>query len=241
MVAKADGTYAGMGVRLAKNESDARKLVDVLAKQRQAICLQEYIVGRPANRAVVCWDGKILAGISVEAVETQYAFGPASVVRVIDQPEMAAASDNLVKHLGLSGFVGFDFILDLANRAWLLEMNARVTPICHMSFANGTDLAAALYQRMSGVRVTRTAPTDLEKTIVLFPQGIVPSRRSLNLSSTYFSSYHDVPWEEPALVRASIDHALRRKSFMTRLRHRLTGSGKNLEGLPEFPLDLSGT
>ena len=80
---------------------------------------------------MICWKGKVLAGISVEAVEVTQERGPASVVRVIDHLEMATVCEHVVKRLELSGFVGFDFILDCANRAWLLEMNPRVTPICH--------------------------------------------------------------------------------------------------------------
>jgi predicted ATP-grasp superfamily ATP-dependent carboligase len=86
---------------------------------RRTISLQEYIVGRPSNRAVICWKGKVLAGISVEAVEVTQERGPASVVRVIDHLEMATVCEHVVKRQELSGFVGFDFILDCANRAWL--------------------------------------------------------------------------------------------------------------------------
>jgi predicted ATP-grasp superfamily ATP-dependent carboligase len=229
IVVKADGTYGGLGVGLAKDEIEARKLVDTLARGQRTVSMQEYIVGRPANRAVVCLEGKVLAGISVEALETRFDFGPASVVRVIDQPEMTAAADRMVAHLGLSGFVGFDFILDRENRAWLLEMNARVTPTCHICFADGTDLPAALYQRMSGVKVTRTAPSELKNTIVLFPQGLLPSRQSLPLSPTYLASYHDVPWEEPALVRASLDFALKRP-VVERLHYRFLKVRKQLFG-----------
>jgi ATP-grasp domain len=229
LVVKADGTYAGMGVRLAGNEDQARKLVDVLGRQGHAVCLQEYIVGRPANRAVVCYSGKVLAGISVEAIETKFAFGPASVVRVIDHPEITAICNSLVSHFGLSGFAGFDFILDSENRPWLLELNARVTPTCHLNLADGTDLASALGFRLSGIRTTRASPAELERTIVLFPQGMVPSRHSLNLSSIYLSSYHDVPWDEPDLVRASIDSAVRR-GFVRRLMDRLSSLRREAQG-----------
>jgi predicted ATP-grasp superfamily ATP-dependent carboligase len=31
----------------------------------------------------------------------------------------------MVERLNLSGFVGFDFVLDSSNQAWLIEMNPR--------------------------------------------------------------------------------------------------------------------
>src|SRR5262249_15880526 len=44
---------------------------------RRTISLQQYILGRPSNRAVICWKGKVLAGISVEVVELKRECGPA--------------------------------------------------------------------------------------------------------------------------------------------------------------------
>jgi hypothetical protein len=222
LIVKVDGTYAGMGVRRARNKTDAQNLVDFFGRAGQTVCLQQYITGRPANRAVICHRGQALAGISVETIESPFEFGPASVVRTINHPEMVDACDRLVAHLGLSGFVGFDFILDAKNQAWLLELNPRVTPICHLNFTDGTDLASTLRLRLSGVRVTRTSPIPLEGSIALFPNGIVPKGRIDHLSAVYFSSHHDVPWDELALVRASIDAATRR-TIMTRITDRLSG------------------
>jgi hypothetical protein len=143
---------------------------------RRTISLQEYIVGRPSNRAVICWKGKVLAGISVEAVEVTQERGPASVVRVIDHLEMATVCEHVVKRLELSGFVGFDFILDCANRAWLLEMNPRATPICHFFLVDGTNLAGSLYAQMKGrLPLSRLAPVNRD-LIALFPSKIVKRR-----------------------------------------------------------------
>src|SRR5208283_1453997 len=99
------------------------------------ISLQHYVRGVPANRATVCWQGEVLAGLSVEAVETNTETGFATVVRVVDLPEMADSARVLARTLGLSGFIGFDFIIEAATgRAVLLEMNPRPTQTCHLSF-----------------------------------------------------------------------------------------------------------
>jgi hypothetical protein len=42
---------------------------------------------------------------------------------------MKAAAEIMARQLRLSGFLGFDFIIDRHDRAWLLEMNPRATPI----------------------------------------------------------------------------------------------------------------
>jgi glutathione synthase/RimK-type ligase-like ATP-grasp enzyme len=172
---------------------------------RRTISLQERIMGRPCNRAVICWKGKVLAGISVEAVEVTYAHGPASVVKLMDHFEMAMACERMVKRLHLSGFVGFDFILDSANRAWLLEMNPRVTQTCHFLLADGTNLAGSLYTQMNRQPPpVRLAPIHRD-LIALFPNEILRCP-----SSNYLQScQHDVPWEEPELVRSVLNEALR--------------------------------
>jgi hypothetical protein len=154
---------------------------------------------------VICWKGKVLAGISVEAIEVSDEHGPASVVRIIDHPEMAMAAEHMVKRLHLSGFFGFDFVLDFVNRAWLLEMNPRVTPICHFSLADGTNLAGSLYAQLKGeLPPSRSAPFHRDM-IALFPDGIVASQSHKYLESCEV----DVPWDEPELVRYVLNQKLR--------------------------------
>jgi glutathione synthase/RimK-type ligase-like ATP-grasp enzyme len=230
IVVKADHSDGGRCVRTVKSRSDLRNTVwelqtpcswrarplfgAILGSKamslltfplRRTISLQDYIVGRPANRAVLCWKGKVLAGISVEAVEVTHDRGPASVVRLIDHPEMAEAADHVVRHLNLSGFVGFDFIVDAANQAWLLEMNPRVTPICHLALADGTNLAGSLYKQMTS-QLPRSRDVPIRHDVIaLFPNEVIRSP-----SSDYLTScQHDVPWEEPELVRNILNRELR--------------------------------
>ena len=172
---------------------------------RRTISLQEHIVGRPGNRAVICWKGKVLAGISVEVVEVTHERGAASVIRLIDHPEMAVACERMVERLHLSGFVGFDFMIDSASRAWLLEMNSRVTQISHFSLADGTDLAAVLYTQLRS-RPPLPRPVSIKRDLIaLFPNEIIRSPSSGYL----LSGQHDVPWEEPELVRGVLNQVRR--------------------------------
>jgi glutathione synthase/RimK-type ligase-like ATP-grasp enzyme len=230
VVVKADHSEGGRSVRIVNREADLRPVIWELQAPctwrgrrffgamlgsealsllklplRRAISLQEYIVGRPGNRAVICWKGKVLAGISVEVVEVTHERGPASVIRLVDHLEMATVCERMVKRLHLSGFVGFDFIIDSANRAWLLEMNPRVTQICHFSLSDGTDLAGALYTQMKS-QPPHPRPALINRDLIaLFPNEITRSP-----SSSYFRScQHDVPWEEPELVRGVLNQMRR--------------------------------
>jgi glutathione synthase/RimK-type ligase-like ATP-grasp enzyme len=240
IVVKADQSYGGACVRIANSEAAVRTAVwelqtpstwrgilrrlcgrilgsEVFARfslpLRRTISLQQYIEGRPCNRAVLCWKGKVLAGLSAEAVEVLKENGPASVVRLIDHPEMTRVAEHMVECLNLSGFVGFDFVVDSANRAWAIEINPRVTPICHLSLANGANLPAYLYRQMSGLPPLPLPASANHDVIALFPAEIMRSS-----SSEYIrSSQHDVPWSEPHLVKCVLDQALRTR-FSTRVR-----------------------
>ncbi|MFZ0640465.1 MAG: ATP-grasp domain-containing protein, partial [Candidatus Acidiferrales bacterium] len=130
-----------------------------------------------------------------------YTGGPASVLRAIDNAEMSLAIKKVVRRLELSGLHGFDFILDeQTGNAHLIEMNPRATQVGHLTLGPGRDLPAALYAAASGMPL-RTAPKITENdTIALFPQEWIRNRASAFLES----GYHDVPWEQPELVRACV-------------------------------------
>src|SRR5262249_53298322 len=105
----------------------------------------------------------------------------------------------------LSGFIGFDFILDSSGQAWIIEMNPRVTPICQLSLADGTNLTATLYAHMVG-RVPLPETTSFTpELIALFPDEV------LRLPSSEYLQWcrHDVPWDEPELVCTLLSQALR--------------------------------
>jgi predicted ATP-grasp superfamily ATP-dependent carboligase len=181
-----------------------RTFLDLAGARSVAIEIQEFVPGLPANRAVLCHAGKVLAGFSVLALKTAYPGGPASVVRVIDHTEMTETVKALVARLGLSGFCGFDFVIDPAGRAYLLELNPRATPVSHLALAGGTHLPAALYRQMTG-RNPRSAPTEIpRKVIALFPTEWQRDRSSVFLSE----AHHDLPSSDPALLaRVGLSYA----------------------------------
>ena len=220
-VLKADGTWGGRGVRLAYKFEDATKYFDKLSRPcdfRRAIkrrfinrdsfylrewwlgrapkiVAQRFIDGRPANCAVFCSKGEVLASIAVEVVSASGLTGPASVVRVIEGQEMMQAAAAIASRLRLSGFFGLDFVLDEAGASYLLEINPRCTPPCHLSVGDGRDLVRALWKQLSG----QTAPARRIQTenrmIAYFPQAWLENSEFLH------SSFHDVPEGEPELER----------------------------------------
>ena len=225
---KADSTWGGTGVRIVDTIEDAksacRELRIAAASSRSAtprkfpwlgkrlawprlfgerlvVNAQEFVAGCDAISEVACWQGKVLASLQFRVLSKQYAFGPASAVRLIENTEMAVAIEKIVRHLGLSGLHGFDFISqqDTGN-PHLIEMNPRATQVGHLNFGLGRDLPAALYAAVTqeSIRIARKITEN--QTIALFPQEWARNRASEYLES----GYHDVPWEEPELVRSCI-------------------------------------
>jgi hypothetical protein len=222
-VLKANGTSGGDGVRIVRNAEDAeralrnlqsppsplravkRALIDqdktllwpAALRRRFVVNAQEFVAGREATSAVACWQGKVLAGLHFEVLNKRDSAGPSSVLRLIENAEMAFAAETVVRELKLSGLHGFDFMLDAGN-AYLIEINPRATQVGHLTLGPGRDLPAALYAALTGETVHPAAKLTEKDTIALFPQEWMRDPASPFLQS----SYHDVPWDEPELLRA---------------------------------------
>jgi biotin carboxylase len=230
-VLKADGTCGGRGVRIAGNPQEAevafqqlnsppellrtvkRSVFDqdwsllepCLRRTLPTVNIQRFVPGPDATITVACWQGEVLASIAVEVLKTCKPKGPASVVQLIVNPEMQSAAEILVHRLGLSGLLGFDFVLDQATgTAHLIEMNPRATPTAHLALGTGRDLPAALGAAMLGAALPETESITARDRIALFPSEWLNDSASRWLQC----AYHDVPWAEPRLVNLGVKNKL---------------------------------
>jgi hypothetical protein len=226
-VLKANGTSGGEGVRVVHTLEEAerafrdlqappllaraakRALIDQdkslvwasLLRHRSVVNAQAFVPGREATSTVACWKGAVLASLHFEVVHKRSSAGPSSVLRLIENAEMAAAAEKMVRRLGLSGIHGFDFMLEEhAGNAHLIEINPRATQVGHLALGPGHDLPAALYSAVSGEPVHAAPKVTENEIITLFPQEWMRDPASSFLTS----GYHDVPWEEPELLRACV-------------------------------------
>ncbi len=224
-VLKANGTSGGDGVRVVHTFEEAerafrtlqappllaravkRALVNQdrtlvwpsLLRHRSVVNAQVFVAGREATSTVVCWEGNVLASLHFEVINKRDSAGPSSVVRLTENPEMSSAAEKMVRRLRLSGLHGFDFMLEAhTGDAYLIEINPRSTQVGHLALGPGRDLPAALYSALSGQAVHAAPKVTENDTIALFPQEWMRDPDSAFLQS----GYHDVPWEEPELLRA---------------------------------------
>jgi biotin carboxylase len=224
-VLKANGTSGGEGVRVVHTIEEAyrawrelqapplfaraakRALIDQdktliwpsVLRRRSVVNAQEFVPGREATSAVACWRGTVLACLHFEVLQKRDSAGPSSVLRLIENPEMSAAAEKMVRRLDLSGLHGFDFMLEAqTGNAHLIEINPRATQVGHLTLGPGRDLPAALYAAVTGEDLHPAPRLTENETIALFPQEWMRDPDSAFLQS----SYHDVPWDEPELLRA---------------------------------------
>jgi glutathione synthase/RimK-type ligase-like ATP-grasp enzyme len=241
---KADETSGGEGVRIIHGTEGADPAFAALRgrpgrgresgsfpRSKPGLQVQQFIEGRDATTSVACWQGRVVASIHGEVLKTMYARGPASVLRLIDHPEMDQCAERLVRRLGLSGIFGFDFRLEAdTGKARLIEMNARATQISHLAPGEGSNLPAALQAAMSGAPAAPAKQLSGKNIIVLFPQ-----EWSRDPGSEFLASgFHDVPWQEPGLVKYCVENhppssqnrrVAEAKSLLQMVRRKIHGNG----------------
>ena len=131
-------------------------------------------------------------------------------MRLIDNADMSAAAEKMVRRLNLSGVHGFDFMLEeQTGNAYLIEMNPRATQVGHLALGSGRDIPAALYAALSGKDVQPAPKVTENDTIALFPQEWIRDPESPFLRS----AYHDIPWEEPELIRDCVSNRRKQSSW----------------------------
>jgi predicted ATP-grasp superfamily ATP-dependent carboligase len=206
LILKAENTCAGFGTSICRDRAalsagfsyfDARYGARNLPLS--TITVQRFITGRTAMRAVATYEGKVLAGLSAYKLETHPApTGPSTVVDFFENDEMERAVASVTHAFNLSGFASFDFMIEAeTGAAYLIELNPRPTPICHLGGAFGDDLCGALWQRVTGSPPVAVLPRAEGRRVALFPQ-----EWARVADSPYFQqAFHDVPWGEPELMR----------------------------------------
>jgi hypothetical protein len=228
LVLKADGSSSGEGVAIVNSAKEAveafrmlqsppklvrtlkwmivnhnfRPVIPTLLRRKSIVNVQSYISGRDATSLIACWHGRLLAELQFEVLSVQKAAGPASILKLTCHSEMSQTATQIADKLQLSGLYGFDFILeDATQHAHLVEMNPRTTQVGHLALGPGRDIPASLYAALMEEEVLPRPKVTNKDVIVLFPEGWLrdPTNSSLK------TGYHDVPWDEPDLVRSLVD------------------------------------
>lgn len=247
-VLKLDGTWGGEGVVIARTPDGAKAAFQKLSKpdtllrawkrllinrdlislwsrrkrKKSSVTVQQFVQGRPANTMFACWNGEVLASLTVEVLAAQSATGAATVVRLIKNEEIDRASELLAKRFKLSGFHGLDFILEeLSGAAFLIELNPRCTQLGHLNVRNRGSLAESICTKLGCTLSAEVLSTGLQQdvavgtTVAFFPQAL-----KWNSTSEYLHrGMHDVPWEELALVQELLRKSWPERQWLSKIYH----------------------
>ncbi len=247
-VLKADGTWGGDGVIIARTREEARAafrklahpasrlrsvarafrrrdahfLLSAFAPKQSAVSVQNFVAGKPAASAFAAWKGNVAGAVYYDMVKTDGPMGPPNVIRRVDCPEIAEVTRKVAAHFGLSGLHGLDFIRDAEGHVHLLEINPRATQGGTLGFGPGRDAPAALAGCIAPDAKARAAiENDL---VAIFPR----EWRHDPLSPWLTRAHHDVPWDDPGVLQASLGMKPPRR----KARRGLTASSVRPQALP---------
>jgi ATP-grasp domain len=224
-VLKLDGTWGGEGVMVVHSLTEATERFHSTPKTLKAwmawkrylvnrhffalwvwqrrktskMTIQEFIPGRPATTMFACWRGEVLASSTVKVLASQAPTGAANVIQVLKNDEIEEAVRLLARKFQLSGFHGLDFVLEQdTDAAYLLELNPRATQLGHLNLSAHGDLAGVMAAKVKNEAPDSIASENqIQSAVAFFPFAFKSNPGSVYLHQ----GYHDVPWDEPALVR----------------------------------------
>jgi hypothetical protein len=231
LVLKTDGTAAGAGVRIcgtaAEAEAAHRELsrttgAEAARRSRPAAVdrflfgratapaprmhAQGFVRGREAMRLFLAADGREICGVSAsKVVRSNEGLGPATVVELIDHPEMAAATRAFAAAAEYAGLGSMDFLVEEGSgNAYAIEVNARLTALVHLGPLAGVDFGGRwLHALRDGPHPEgRYRPGA---RVALFPREWLRDPASPHLRECYV----DAPLDDPALLQAMVEHAQR--------------------------------
>jgi predicted ATP-grasp superfamily ATP-dependent carboligase len=214
IVLKRDHSTAGEGVAIVESSAELAAAFERLARPDPsalapaspsgAVLIQVLVEGDVHYENTAAWNGRRIGGFAVHRLEyADDVKGPAAVIRCYRSDEIGDFSSRLVHGFGMTGLFATEYIVErTSGRAYLLEVNRRMTPGLHVGSRIGVDLCAALHAAMHGLAPTTRADMDEgeEHLNVHFPQEWLRDPRS-----SYLRNHPvDMPWDEPELIKAML-------------------------------------
>lgn len=227
-VIKSDGSWGGEGVCVVRSREEAKEafrklafppprwrslaralrrkdahfLHEAIMPKPRTISMQKFIAGHPAASAFAAKNGEIVASIAYDVLVAQGTIGPPNVIHRVNCPQIHDAACKVARRFGLSGMHGLDFIRDMNGDVHLIEINPRATQGGTLPFGAGRDLPAALAAVLSSANSGIRAPIKND-VVAFFPRAWQSDAGQQWLPS----AHHDIPWDDPAVLRTILNMA----------------------------------
>ena len=166
------------------------------------IDVQKAIRGAPAMFNAVALSGTPLAGFAGRRHEGAANGGPSSVVWLGAHAEMERAAFAMIRAMGASGFVNFDFMIeDETGDIYLLECNPRPSQVMHLGETAGVNVCDALARGLRGEPNQAAAANTDGRVTALFPQEWLRDRDAALARGPGL----DAPLDDPKLLEYMIE------------------------------------
>lgn len=209
VVLKQEASRGGVGTYILDNEAALRDFASAqLGRGGSPWVAQGFIPGGLGMHAVFADRGRVLAQASAVQLQRRSSrvTAPSSVVTLLAHEEMAASCAAFVEASGSSGFHGWDFQLDGAGKAWMIEHNPRPISISHLGHLLGSDMCRAL-ATVCGVAADGPVQGAAAEPcqVALFPDEWQRDPHSPMLHE----AFHDAPWDDQPLLKALLQENMR--------------------------------
>lgn len=169
--------------------------------------IQRRVEGWNASVSFAALRGALVASFAYRRRCGDGRLGPTTVAERIDRDDLIRQAAGLVRRFGFTGLGGVDFVVEGGGGeddakadgglGRVIEFNPRPTITTHLGALFGRDLCAALRLALAGDPVPPPAAPRHE-VIALFPGEWRRDPESRYLET----AHHDVPWDEPDMVKA---------------------------------------
>jgi predicted ATP-grasp superfamily ATP-dependent carboligase len=243
-VSGGDRPGARLFCQLVATLDEALRAVDERTRAGGTVLIQQFLSGEREAVSLLYANGEVHARFAQWAKRMQPPLGGTSVFRQsIAVPEdIGADAERLVRAIDLEGYSEVEFRRDSRGRAYLMEINPRLSASVEVAVRAGVDFPLLLYQWAAGERIDRVTAYrvggwmrhlegDLQTTLQCFSQrgrpGVTPPARAvLDFAASFLvpSGYDYVSWDDlaPALEAArsfgrTVLRQMRRPLFLAAL------------------------
>ena len=143
--------------RLVTSSDEAIRAVEDLTQLGGTTLFQQFLTGRREAVSIFYANGNVYARFAQWAQRTEPPLGGTSVVRQsIPVPsDIGDQSERLVREIDLEGYSEVEFRRDSAGKAYLMEINPRLSASVEMAVHSGVDFPSLLYQWANGEPITK--------------------------------------------------------------------------------------
>jgi predicted ATP-grasp superfamily ATP-dependent carboligase len=143
--------------QLVTTLEEARRAVAELTRHGGQVLVQQFLSGKREAVSFLYAKGEIYARFAQWAKRTQPPLGGTSVYRQsIAVPEdIGYQAERLVREIELEGYSEVEFRRDSAGKAYLMEINPRLSASVEVAVRAGVDFPYLLYQWANGDRISR--------------------------------------------------------------------------------------